>query len=290
MCVTSKTPGCDKVNAKILKDSSPVIAPIITSLINSFTLSTFPLPWKKAEIVLILKSGDTEEPANTRPISLLPILSKVFERAAHLQLTNFLHSNNVIHHRQSGNRKLHSTEAALLHFTDELRNNMDQKKISVIVLLDISKAFDSIRQDLIIRKVRRAGVSESSCSQFEAVYRNVKSLNFWSLNPYGWSTAKIMGPVLFTLYVNDFFRVRKHCEPLGYVDDTTIFHAFPTSELNDVISAVNEDLKEISIWCCRNSLLISLDKTKLPGRRTTHEDIFYSPYQVRKCWKLKSSL
>ena len=175
---SNKAPGCDKVNAKILKDSSPVIAPIITSLINSFTLSTFPLPWKKAEIVLILKSGDTEEPANTRPISLLPILSKVCERAAHLQLTNFLHSNNVIHHRQSGNRKLHSTEAALLHFTDELLNNMDQKKISVIVLLDISKAFDSIRQDLLIRKVRRAGVSESSCAQFEAIYRNVKSLNF----------------------------------------------------------------------------------------------------------------
>ena len=174
----NKAPGCDKVEVKILKDSSPVIAPIVTSLINSFTLSSFPLPWKKAEIVLILKSGDTEEPANTRPISLLPILSKVCERAAHLQLTSFLHSNNVIHHRQSGNRKLHSTEAALLHFTDELLNNMDQKKISVIVLLDISKAFDSIRQDLIIRKVRRAGVSESSCAQFEAIYRNVKSLNF----------------------------------------------------------------------------------------------------------------
>ena len=119
----------------------PVIAPIITSLIKSFTLSTFPLPWKKAEIVLILKSGDSEEPANTRPIPLLPILSKVCERAAHLQFTDFLHSNNVIHHLQSGNRKLHSTEAALLHFTDELLNNMDQKKISVIVLFGHVQSF-----------------------------------------------------------------------------------------------------------------------------------------------------
>ena len=64
-----------------------------------------------------------------------------------------------------------------------------------------------------------------------------------------------MGPVLFTLCVNDLFRVPKHCEPL--------FLGFPASELNDVISAVNEDLKEISIWCCRNSLLINPDKTKL---------------------------
>ena len=61
----NKAPGCDKVEVKILKDSSPVIAPIITNLINSFTLSTFPLPRKKAGIVLILKSGDNEEPANT---------------------------------------------------------------------------------------------------------------------------------------------------------------------------------------------------------------------------------
>ena len=156
---SNKAPGCDKVNAKILKDSSPVIAPIITSLIkNSFTLSTFPLPWKKAEIFPIIKSGDSEEPANTRPISLLPILSKVCERAPQSQFTNFLDSNNVVHHLQSENRKLHSTESALLHFTDELLKNMDQKKKSVIVLLDMSKAFDSIRHDLMLRRLRKAGV------------------------------------------------------------------------------------------------------------------------------------
>ena len=81
-----------------------------------------------------------------------------------MQFTNFLDSNNVIHQLQSGNRKLHSTESALLHFTDELLNNMDQKKISVIVLLDMSKAFDSIRQDLMLRKLRKAGVSEAACA------------------------------------------------------------------------------------------------------------------------------
>ena len=99
---SNKAPGCDKANAKILKDSSSVIAPIITSLMNnSFTLNSFTLPWKKAEIVPILKSGDSEEPANTRPISLFPILSKECEIVAHLQFTNFLDFNNVILHLQS---------------------------------------------------------------------------------------------------------------------------------------------------------------------------------------------
>ena len=112
------------------------------------------------------ESRNREEPANTRP--LLPILPQVCERAAHLQFTNFLDSNNVIHHLQSGNRKLHSTESALHHFTYELLNNMDQKKISVIFLLDMSKAFDSIRHDLMLRKLRKAGVSESACAWFES--------------------------------------------------------------------------------------------------------------------------
>ena len=116
----------------------------------------------------VLKSADSEEPANTRPISLLPILSKVCERAAHLQFTNFLDSNNVIHHLQSGNRKLHSTESALVHFTDELLNNMDQKKISVIVLFDMSKAFESIRHDLMLCKLFKVSVSEFSCAWFES--------------------------------------------------------------------------------------------------------------------------
>ena len=123
-------------------------------------LSTIPLLWvlfhfrgRKQKSFQFLSPGTVKSLRTRGQYHYCLVFLKYAKlRAAHSQFTNFLDSNNVIHHLQSGNRKLHSTESALLHFTDELLNNMDQKKISVVVLLDMFKAFDSIRHDLMLRK------------------------------------------------------------------------------------------------------------------------------------------
>ena len=147
-----------------------------------------------------------------------------------MQFANFLDQNEKIAKLQNGNRKLHSTETALLYFTDEILKNMDDKKVSAIVLLDMSKAFDSICHDLMLSKLCRIGVSNAACNWFGSYLsqRNqVVNIASCISNPLplsvGVPQGSILGPVLFTLYVNDLLSVPKHCRAMGYVDDTKIF-------------------------------------------------------------------
>ena len=113
---------------------------------SSFANSIFPRAWKQGEVVPHLKDGDHELPNNNRPISLLPVLSKVVERIAFCQFNNYLIKNNnycLISH-QSGNRKFHSTETLSLLVSDHICKAMDKKQIPAMVLIDLSKAFDSL--------------------------------------------------------------------------------------------------------------------------------------------------
>ena len=158
----------DKTSPRILKDSLPCTLTTITRIVNnSFYTNTFARAWPKtAEVTPILKCGNPDVPNNYRPFSLLPIVSKVTERLVHGQLMEYLIGNNKLAVHQSGNRKLHSTETALLYVTDQLLQVMDDKKVSIMVLLDMSKAFDSIRHDVLLSKLQSLDFSQSALDWF----------------------------------------------------------------------------------------------------------------------------
>ena len=114
----NKSPGPDKVSARILKDCLPVILSPLTEIINcSILTSTFPAKWKEAKVIPILKDGDHEEAANNRPLSLLAFTSKVREKILN-QFNTYLIDNKRLMSHQSGNKKAHSTETLNIQLTD----------------------------------------------------------------------------------------------------------------------------------------------------------------------------
>ena len=122
---SNKAPVGDKIPIRVIKDCFPSVCHAITSIINSSLISTvFPTIWKIAEVTPILKQGDHEHANNNRPISLLPVLSKVCERVVHNQFSSYLMTKEVFSSNQSGNKAKHSTETSVIKTTDEiLRKN-----------------------------------------------------------------------------------------------------------------------------------------------------------------------
>ena len=138
-----------------------VSIPYITLIINtSIVTKVFPKPWKHPIIIPIHKSGDIEEPTNFRPINLLPILSKILENFISTQLTEYLENNNLLNESQYAYRNNSSTEQALVNvsYTEQIYKYIDKGKISLLVLLDLSKAFDSVNHDLLLNKLVQLNV------------------------------------------------------------------------------------------------------------------------------------
>ena len=145
---------------------------------------------------------------------------------------------------------------------------MDDKRISVAVLLDMTKAFDSIQHDILIAKLRAIVISSAAQTWFNSYLSNRKQVvrigNVFSQPldlTFGVPQVSILGPVLFTLYINDLLSVPNHCLTVGYVDDTNL--TLPPTQPADAITLLNDDLREVTKWCCRNSLLLNPDKTKV---------------------------
>ncbi len=144
--------GSDGIPMKFIKDALFVVAFYLTCIVKtSIVTGIVPTAWKRALVIPLLKSGDVCDLNNFRPVSLLPIISKVLEKIVASQLTLFLESKKLLSNSQHGFRPKLSTETALTVITDEIYKNMDSKKIYISTLCDLSKAFDSVSHRIFFR-------------------------------------------------------------------------------------------------------------------------------------------
>ena len=265
----SKSTGIDNLPAKILKLSADLIAPSLTYIFNlSLECGEFVDEWKKARVTPIYKSGDKTKCENYRPISILPIISKVFEKEVFRQVYSYLTDHCLLSKYQSGFRPKHSTLSALIQICDDLLNNMDQGKISCIVFLDIRKAFDSINHDILLQKMNdKFGFSYNELKWFKSYLNNREQqcfVNGQMSSPRrimcGVPQGSILSPLLFLLYINDLPECLNNTVPSLYADDTEIYAS--SNDSVDLINKLNPDLNNVSNWMDENKLRIHPKKSK----------------------------
>ena len=268
---SNKAPGYDKVPMTVLKDALPCILPTLTDIVNHSLLSSvFPASWKISEVVPLPKDGDLELANNNRPVSLLPAMSKICERAALNQFMAYMKSRKRLTEHQSGNKAQHSTETLNVMMTDKFLEAMNNKMLTFMVLLDLSKAFDSIDHAKLLVKLRSLGVSCAALEWFRSYmhdrqqYTRIGSeMSGMCQSTHGVPQGSILGPALFNVYINDMPGVPNYCSLESYVDDSKLHLSFLVKDIDGAARQITEDLRKVAAWCCQNSLLINPDKTKL---------------------------
>ena len=207
----------------------------ITALINqSLTTGVFPEKLKTAKVVPIFKKDDIHCFNNYRPISLLPAISKIYEKIVHVQLFDYFTSNNLFYANQYGFRTKFSTEHAVLDFVDRLYTNLDANNTPFTLFLDFSKAFDTIDHTILLNKLIYYRINNIELKWFNSYLSNrtqyvtINNTDSLKLNiRTGVPQGSILGPLLFLIYINDLNQASIF-EPILYADGTTLVSSLCT--------------------------------------------------------------
>ena len=273
----SKATGLDKISAKLLRICADLIDDSLLLIFNtSIATGIYPEEWKCSKVVPVFKQGDGADLDNYRPISIIPVVAKVFERIIYDQLYAYLIANNLLSTHQSGFRSLHSTVTSLLEATDDWAFNIDQGNANAVVFLDLKEAFDTVDHNILISKLSAYGIRGTSIERNQKCFLN-GSLSSNRVLSCGIPQGTILGALLFLLYINDLPNCLMHSQPRMYADDTYLTLA--GNSVDSIELNLNEDLASISEWLTANKLTLNKSKTEfmIIGSRQRLKTLPHSP-------------
>lgn len=266
MNMRSNAVGQDEVSLRFLKISLSYVLGCLTHIFNHcLTTSSFPNVWKIGKINPIAKIASAKCPGDYRPISILSVLSKVFESLLSKQITDYLNRNKLLSPYQSGFRAGHSCKTAVLKVLDDIRDQYDKGNVTLMCFLDFSKAFDKVNHSLLCEKLKcYYGFTDTAImlmnnyltGRTQKVVIGNKESRLKSVMS-GVPQGSVLGPLLFSIFVNDLFRVCNNSNMHAYADDIQLYISSRLGLIEDVCFRLNEDLVSIKKWADDNLLLLN---------------------------------
>lgn len=265
---SGKSSGYDGISPSIVKETSTtIISPLVSIFNKSICTGIVPDQLKIAKITPIYKSGEKKQFSNYRPISVLPCFSKVLERLIYNRLYSYISKNKILYSKQYGFRQNHSTEMALIELVDQISQSNDDKQFTIGIFIDLSKAFDTINHELLLKKLNYYGIRGLPLKWFANYLTNRKQYLSFNTTESTMETivcgvpqGSILGPLLFILYINDLANTSNLLQFIIFADDTNIFYT--DKNFRTMLEITNKELEKVSLWFKINKLSLNTSKTQ----------------------------